>query len=187
VKLLRFLQHKEFERVGDSKTSRVDVRVIAATNRPLAEAVKEGAFREDLYYRVNGVKIAIPPLRSRPEDVLLLLHHFSAKLAGGKKVEFSPEALRRLTAYRWPGNIRELEHAIERAVLLAADGVIGEAHLPPEIQGPADGTEGLLTLDELERRHIARVLQVAVDLEEAALVLGIDPATLWRKRKKYGL
>jgi NtrC-family two-component system response regulator AlgB len=187
VKLLRFLQDREFERVGENVARHVDVRVIAATNRHLAEALKEGTFREDLYYRINAVRIHLPPLRDRPEDLLLLVHHFIRKFAGEAVVDVSPEALKILTFYRWPGNVRELENVMERAVLLAKGKTIEPGHLPPEIAN-ADGREaGLLSLEEVERQHIRHVLQVAQDLEEAARVLEIDPATLWRKRRKYGL
>lgn len=187
VKLLRFLQHREFERVGENVTRKVDVRVIAATNRQLSSLIGSGSFREDLYYRLNTVLIVLPPLRDRPEDILLLVHHFLKKFSKERVVDLSPEALKILTAYRWPGNIRELEHVVERAVLLAREGDISPHHLPAELQNDRNGSSGLLSLEEIERQHIARVLRVAKDLEEASRVLAIDPATLWRKRKKYGL
>lgn len=187
VKLLRFIQHREFERVGDNVTRKVDVRIIAATNRRLSDALREGSFREDLYYRLNAVRITLPPLRERREDVLLLIHHFLKKFVRDRDIEISPEALKLLTSYRWLGNVRELEHVMERAVLLAKQHVIEPAHLPQELQPSADTAAGLLSLEEVERQHIARVLQISKDLEEASRVLNIDPATLWRKRKKYGL
>ncbi|MBI1804793.1 MAG: sigma-54-dependent Fis family transcriptional regulator [Ignavibacteriae bacterium] len=187
VKLLRFLQHREFERVGDSVTHKIDVRVIAATNRRLSEALEEGSFREDLYYRLNAIRITLPPLRERPEDILLLITHFLKKLSPERDMQISPETLRLLTRYRWPGNVRELENAMERAVLLAKSGTIEPGHLPSDLQQEEKSVAGLLSLDEIEKQHIARVLRVAGDLEEAARVLEIDPATLWRKRKKYGL
>jgi len=187
VKLLRFLQHREFEAVGDNETRRVDVRVIAATNRKLSEALEDGSFRDDLYYRINAVRITLPPLRMRSEDLLLLIHHFLGRFSPGRELKILPEALDRLTAHGWPGNIRELENVMERAVLLAVDGSIGIAQLPEEFRTRGDEASGLISLDEMERRHIARVLGVSKDLEEAARVLEIDPATLWRKRKKYGL
>jgi len=188
VKLLRFLQDREFERVGENVTRKVDVRVIAATNRKLTESLREGSFREDLFYRLNTVRLTLPPLRERPEDILVLTYHALKKFSSGSKShDISPDASRLLTTYRWPGNVRELEHVIERAVLLAHDGVIHPSHLPPELQQTDQSSAGLLSLEQLERQHIARVLRVAKDLDEASRVLEIDPTTLWRKRKKYGL
>jgi NtrC-family two-component system response regulator AlgB len=187
VKLLRFLQSREYERVGENVTRKVDVRVIAATNRKLADSLQEGNFREDLYYRLNAVRIPLPPLRDRPEDVLLLLTHFLKRSSSNVHIEIAPDALKLLTTYRWPGNIREMENVLERAVLLAKHGVIESMHLPPELQHPDEHTAGLLSLEQLERQHISRVLGIAKDLDEASRVLEIDPATLWRKRKKYGL
>lgn len=187
VKLLRFLQHHELERVGENVTRKVDVRVIAATNRKLAEALQEGSFREDLYYRINAVRIELPPLRARSEDLLLLIHHFLKKFSPDRELEISADALKVLTTYRWPGNVRELENVMERAVLLARNGPIELPHLPAELQQNDDSPSGLLSLEEIERLHIARVLRIAKDFDEAARVLAIDPATLWRKRKKYGL
>jgi len=187
VKLLRFLQHREFERVGDNETRKVDVRIIAATNRRLSEALGDGSFRDDLYYRINAVRITLPPLRSRPEDLLLLIHHFLGKFSPGRDLRILPEALDRLTAHPWPGNVRELENVMERAALLAVEGRIGIEQLPEEFRSPGADPAGLISLEELERRHIARILAIAKDLDEAARVLEIDPATLWRKRKKYGL
>ena len=173
--------------MGDNETHKVDVRIIAATNRKLSEALEDGSFREDLYYRINAVRLTLPPLRMRSEDLLLLIHHFVERFSPGRDVKILPEALDRLTAHGWPGNIRELENVMERAILLAVDGAIGTAQLPEEFRNPADDSSGLISLDEVERRHIARVLGVSKDLDEAARVLKIDPATLWRKRKKYGL
>jgi NtrC-family two-component system response regulator AlgB len=187
VKLLRFLQNREFERVGENVVRKVDVRIIAATNRRLAESLEEGSFREDLYYRLNAVRITLPSLRERPEDVLLLIHYFVRKFAPGSEPEITPDALALLTRYRWPGNIREMQNVMERSVLLCRGGAIEPSHLPEELQAHAGEASGMLSLEDAERRHIARVLGVAKDLDEAARVLAIDPATLWRKRKKYGL
>ena len=184
VKLLRFLQSKEFERVGESITRKVDVRVVAATNRNLEEAVRNGSFREDLFYRVNAVRIKLPPLRERLEDIPLLAHHFLRKLQS--KSELSPETLKALSAYTWKGNVRELENVIERAVILARGGEIQLHHLPEEFQNLIE-RRSMMSLEEVEQQHIVRVLRIAKDLDEAASVLGIDPATLWRKRKKYSL
>ncbi len=187
VKLLRFLQHREFERVGDNEARKVDVRIIAATNRRLSDALGDGSFRDDLYYRINAVRLNLPPLRSRPEDLLLLIHHFLGKFSPARELRILPEALDRLTAHRWPGNVRELENVMERAVLLAVDGIIATGQLPEEFRNPAEGGAGLISLEEAERAHIARILGISKVLDEAARVLQIDPTTLWRKRKKYGL
>ncbi len=187
AKLLRFLQHREFERIGENMTRKVDVRVIAATNKKLSDSLRDGSFREDLYYRINAVRISLPPLRERAEDVLLLIHHFLKKFSPDLQIEITPEALKMLTAYSWPGNIRELENVMERAVLLAKQKLIDVSHLPSELQNPEQAKAGLLSLEAIERQHISRVLKVVQDLDEASKVLNIDPATLWRKRKKYGL
>ncbi len=185
AKLLRFLQSREFERVGDSQTMKVDVRFIAATNRNLKEALDSGKFRDDLYYRINGVKIKLPPLRDRADDIPLLIKHFVKKFASEKPPEISAEAFRLLTEYQWPGNIRQLENVVERAVLLAHGRRIEVYHLPDELQ--KEESKRLVSLDTLEKDYIARVIQETPTVEEASRVLGIDPATLWRKRKKYGL
>lgn len=187
IKLLRFLQSREFERVGENITRKVDVRVIAATNRKLKDAIKDGSIREDLYYRLNSVRIELSPLRERPEDLLILIQHFIKKYAREKEIEVSSEALILLTTYRWPGNVRELENVIERCLVFAKDGIIKPDYLPEEIQKTTENKSGILSIEEIEKQHIKKVLGLAVDLEEAAMLLNIDPATLWRKRKKYSL
>lgn len=185
VKLLRFLQSKEYERVGETGTRKVDVRVIAATNKNLEEAVKAGAFREDLFYRLNAVTLKLPPLRERKEDIPLLVTHFLRKFGSGS--ELSKEAFTALKNYSWKGNVRELENVIERAVLLARGGEIRLQHLPEQFQQVAPSSASMMSLEEMERQHILKVLRIANDLEEAASILNIDPATLWRKRKKFQL
>jgi NtrC-family two-component system response regulator AlgB len=185
AKLLRFLQEREFERVGDSQTMKVDVRFIAATNRDLKAALSGGTFRDDLYYRINGVTIKLPPLRERPDDIPLLIKHFIQKFGGENPPEIETEAFGILANYRWPGNIRQLENVVERSVLLAHGRKIEVHHLPEEIRQLE--SKRLVSLEELEKEHIARVIQQTTTVDEASHVLGIDPATLWRKRKKYGL
>jgi len=191
AKLLRFLQDKQFERLGDHKTRQADVRVIAATNRDLEADVKAGRFREDLLYRLNVIEILLPSLRERPEDILRLARWFLAFFARSTQrslLELSPAAEQALVGYSWPGNIRELRNAIERAVILWPAQVIEPQAFPERIAahaaaGPRLG--GDYTLDAIEREHILRVLARTDTLEEAAQVLGIDASTLWRKRKKY--
>jgi len=187
AKLLRVLQSKEFERLGESAPRKVDVRIIAATNRDLEEALNEGTFREDLFYRLNAVRIKLLPLRDRPEDLGLLIQHFLKKFAKAGPLQLSPEAMKALRAYRWSGNVRELENVMERSVLLAQNGIVEVVHLPEEIRSALERPARDLSLEEVEKLHIKRVLQTAKDYDEAAQILGIDPATLWRKRKKYGL
>jgi DNA-binding NtrC family response regulator len=187
VKLLRVLQNQEFEPVGDSKTKKVNVRIIAATNNNLEEALKEKTFREDLYYRLKGIELKLLPLRERVEDIQLLIEHFIEKYKNPEQqtIKVSPEALRLLKAYRWSGNVRELQNVIHRAVVLAKSGVIEPKHLPPEVYSKEEINEELVSLEELEKTHIKKVLQRTSDYKEAAAILGIDLTTLWRKRKKY--
>lgn len=185
AKLLRFLQSREFERVGDSQTVKVDVRFIAATNRDLKEALNSGRFRDDLYYRINGLTIRIPSLRNRPDDIPILIKHFIEKFGKDKQPEVSSETFKMLTDYQWPGNIRQLENVVERAVLLAHGRKIEAYHLPDEIQ--SEESKRLVSLEEMEKDYISKVVHETPTVEEASRVLGIDPATLWRKRKKYGL
>jgi len=190
-KLLRFVQDREFERVGEGITRRADVRLIAATNANLEERVKAGRFREDLLYRINVVQIDLPPLRERPEDIVPLAERLLAYLGREKPglLGFNDAATIAIRNYAWPGNIRELRNVIERAVILCQSDRIGLEHLPesfsPREQLPQLGDA--LSLAQLEEIHIRRVLALSRSLEDAARILGIDLATLWRRRKKYGI
>ena len=191
-KLLRFLQHREFERLGDPIPQTVDVRVIAATNRDLEERVRDGIFREDLYFRLNVLELFLPPLRERPEDIPLLAEHYrkrSARLNDKPAGRITPEAMQRLQNYPWPGNVRELVNTMERCVVMGG-GTLGVEGLPAGIANynpAAAGADRFASLAEIEKTHIQSVILHTNSLEEAARVLGIDPATLWRKRKRYQL
>jgi NtrC-family two-component system response regulator AlgB len=194
-KLLRFLQERRFERVGEATTRQADVRLVAATNRNLEEAVAAGTFREDLLYRLNVVEVALPPLRKRT-DILSLTDHllaFFARQTGRRLTGLTAEARQALACYAWPGNLRELRNTIERASILAAGPEVGLADLPERIaRSPRDAARPLevgqpVTLEQLEIEHIRRIVAVAPSLDEAARTLGIDPSTLYRKRKQFGL
>ncbi len=193
-KLLRFLQEKTYERVGETRTRTGDVRILAATNRDLQADVAAGQFREDLLYRLNVIEVVLPPLRDRPRDLPALAHHllrFFARQAGKSIRGFSAEALAALCRYGWPGNLRELRNAVERGVILTTDNEVGLAHLPAQVGNPPAagrievGTA--VTLEALQAEHIRRVLSSSASLEEAAQTLGIDPSTLYRKRKRLGI
>ncbi len=190
-KLLRFLQEHAYERVGESVTRRADVRVVAATNRDLEKAVAEGAFREDLWYRLNVFPIELPALRDRPDDVLPLARRFLARFTRQNSrvaLQLSPEAERALHDYGWPGNVRELRNVMERASIVAQGPDVGLADLPAALAASrAAPTSDHLSLDAVEENHIRRVLAAAKTLEEAARILGVDLSTLWRRRKKYGI
>ncbi|HEY1628257.1 MAG TPA: sigma-54 dependent transcriptional regulator [Tepidisphaeraceae bacterium] len=191
-KLLRFLQDREYERVGEARTRRADVRIMTATNVDLESAVREGRFREDLLYRINVVQLDLPPLRQRIEDIIDLAERFLAELAHGKNISgFADEARFALRNYPWPGNVRELRNVIERALILCHGERIGLEHLPGNFTSAATATAvelgDRIPLDQLEEVHIRRVLAKSKSLEEAAEILGIDVATLWRRRKKYGI
>lgn len=187
-KLLRAIQEREIERLGGTKPISVDVRIIAATNQDLERKVKEGTFREDLFYRLNVVRIKVPPLRERPEDILPLAYHFLRKYRGEikKLVEgFTREAERALLSYNWPGNVRELENAIERGIVLTRKNYIEPEDLP--IAQTKEKKEPL-KLEEMEALHIEKVLRLAGgNIKKAAEILGIHRNTLREKLKKYGI
>jgi two-component system, NtrC family, response regulator AlgB len=197
-KLLRLLQEREYERLGETVTRTANVRVIAATNRDLKKRVAEGAFREDLYFRLNVITVEMPPLRSRPADLRRFAEHYAKHFAGrsGRQLNgFTEEALLSISAYAWPGNLRELRNAIERAVILGRQPQITIADLPAEVRqlassvagGVAAQSGGAVTLEQLEEQHIKRVLAQTRTVAEAAQILGIDQATVYRKMKKFGM
>lgn len=204
TKLLRFLQEREFERVGDTKTIRVDVRIIAATNKDLDREVKAARFREDLYFRLNVIELHMPTLRQRPEDLLTLAEQLLMRsfLSTGRKPRPLDEGAKKaILSYGWPGNIRELKNALERAAILCAGDQVTVEDLPDRILESIHlsqlGTQALpplaaltpsdVSLEDLEKQHIRQVLATASTLEEAASILGINLSTLWRKRRRYGL
>ncbi len=192
VKLLRFLQEREFERVGGNETITVDVRVLAATNRNLQQMVADGKFREDLYYRLNVITIEMPALRARPTDVPLLASFFLRKYAGenGKEVRgFSPEALEMLTGYGWPGNVRELENVVERAVVLAQSAEVTAGDLPPQLAATKTRI-GLhipgATMEEIERYAITKTLEsTGGSTSRAAEILNISVRKIQYKLHEY--
>jgi NtrC-family two-component system response regulator AlgB len=196
-KLLRFLQEKSYERVGETRTRHGDVRLLAASNRHLSGEVRAGRFREDLYYRIDVIEVTLPPLRERRRDIGPLageLLAFFARQTAKPITGFTREARAALERHAWPGNLRELRNAIERAVILAAGPEVGLGDLPAQITAPGpDGGPaeiklgGATTLDDLEAEHIRRVLASSATLDDAARSLGVDPSTLYRKRKRYGL
>jgi two-component system response regulator HydG len=196
VKLLRVLEQNEIVRVGSNTPIHVDVRIIAATHRRLEDLVKEGTFREDLYFRLKVVTLYIPPLRERKDDIPLLATHFLKELsdAHGKEVaELSPEARKRLTQYDWPGNVRELRNCIEHMIVVTTDPILGEDDLPDHVvpgETPPDEPTALvgISIQEAERELIRNTLaMVGGNRVEAAKILGIGERTLYRKIKEYDL
>ncbi|HYU79283.1 MAG TPA: sigma-54 dependent transcriptional regulator, partial [Vicinamibacterales bacterium] len=195
VKLLRVLQEGEVRPVGTSRSVKVDVRIVAATNVDVDRAVHEGKFRQDLYYRLGVVVIKLPPLRERREDIPLLVDRFvhAAQSKAGKRVEISQDALDALANYTWPGNVRELENVIERLVVFNRSTVIHAGDLPATItpSAPALGKrlfDDLPTLEEIERRYLLHVLeQVGGNRTRAAEVMGIDRRTLYRMAERFGI
>jgi NtrC-family two-component system response regulator AlgB len=189
AKLLRLLQEREYERVGETQTRHANVRVISSSNRNLSKAIKEGKFREDLYYRLNVIALELPPLRERPRDLARLaeghLRFFNRQI--GKSLSgFSPPALQALREYPWPGNLRELRNVIERAVIFGSGEDVEIDVLPPAgAAAPTPALGGNVTLTELGDEHIRRVLAKTARYEDAAAILGIDLATLYRRRRKW--
>ena len=191
AKLLQVLDSREFRRVGGTRVHRADVRIIAATNKDLAQEVQAARFREDLYYRLNVVSLAIPPLRERKQDIPLLIEHFLKQFGTGyTRKTLSPEALQLLTDYAWPGNVRELGNLVERLVILTPGDLIGPEDLPPAFRAsqgaPLLPPRGPVSLAEMERAHVARILAETGGRKlQAARLLGIDIKTLNKKIKDY--
>ncbi|WP_447974805.1 sigma-54-dependent transcriptional regulator [Nitrospira sp. Kam-Ns4a] len=196
VDFLRVLETKEFRRLGGTKVVKVDARIIAATNRNLEAAVKEGTFREDLYYRLNVIPIKLPPLRDRADDIPLMVERFLTEFAAQHqrpRQEVSPEAMRLFRLYAWPGNIRQLRNVIERLVVTVPEPTIRPHHLPEEIQNSREDVRTMVIrlgtpLEDIEREVIRRTLaEVTAHREQAAKLLGISPRTLQYKIKEYGI
>jgi NtrC-family two-component system response regulator AlgB len=205
ARLLRFLNDRTYERVGEPKERQAHVRLIAATNRHLEEEVRAGRFREDLFFRLHVITLTLPALRERPEDLLPLARHFLGfceRRQGRQHLSLSQRCEQAISAYPWPGNLRELRNAVERAVILSPASIIEAADLglpSPDArtkqvaaEGEAGGGNKIflgaeVTLEEIEREHIARIVASAASFEAAARTLGIDITTLQRKRKRYGL
>jgi transcriptional regulator with PAS, ATPase and Fis domain len=206
MKMLRVLQEREFERIGDTRTVKVDVRIVAATNADLLKMVKDGTFREDLYYRLNVIHVALASLRERPEDIPLLVRRFIEKLSSDKTrgdkplgLSISQEAMRRLMSYPWPGNVRQLENAIERAVaMLGSRTQIEVTDLPPDLQAPdhepgkpslelpEQGVDLPLLVAKIEQEMIARALERTENNKGAAArLLGLKRTTLVEKLKRF--
>ncbi len=195
-KLLRLLQEQEYERLGENVTRQAQLRVLAASNRDLKKLITQGQFREDLYFRLNVIAIEVPPLRNRVGDLERFVEHYLRYFAAqcGRDVRaFSAKAMELIRAHPWPGNLRELRNAIERAVILARDGQeIGTDELPLDGQNSSETSQSLpqpgqmVTLEKLAQAHILKVLERTSSVAEAARVLGIDQATVYRKRKKIG-
>jgi DNA-binding NtrC family response regulator len=195
TRLLRFLQEKVVERVGSNKSIPLDVRVIAATNRNLEEAVKEGKFREDLYFRLNIFECQLVPLRYRKDDLPVLIQRFlkefslRAQLMTTKTI--AEPVMKKLLEYSWPGNVRELRNVLERLILLSGGREMSSEDLPESVRkseaNPQHLASELRTIEDIEREHIEKVLAHEQNQEKAAKILGITTVTLWRKRKQYGL
>jgi NtrC-family two-component system response regulator AlgB len=191
-KLLRFIQEKSYEKLGDSITRKADIRLLTATNTDLESAVIELRFRQDLFYRLNVIQLEIPPLRNRTEDIVPIASRLLAFFSSANhklNQRFSDEALIALKSYSWPGNIRELRNVVERASILSKADIIGTEYLPEKLtlNGNSVPQGGRVSLEKIEELHIRNVLSSVKSLQEAAEILGVDQATLWRKRKKYSI
>jgi two-component system, NtrC family, response regulator AlgB len=199
ARLLRFLNDRTYERLGEARERQADVRILAATNRGLEDEVRSGRFREDLFYRLNVITLTLPSLRERPEDIALFANHYLTLVSrkqGRSGLAFSPEAERAMVAHGWPGNLRELRNAVERAVILAPHCLLTPFDLSLRASVPREDDKGPdtapqvgapVSLDALEREHIARIVARSQTLEAAARTLDIDVTTLQRKRKRFGL
>jgi NtrC-family two-component system response regulator AlgB len=196
TRLLRFLNDRTYERLGETKERKADVRLIAATNRPLEDEVQAGRIREDLLFRLNVISLSLPPLRERPEDVLPMAQYYLLtfqRLQGRQHLSFSPGCEQAIAAYDWPGNLRQLRNAVERAVILSPSSVLEAVDLGlsggdrPDPERTEVALGAAVSLDVIEREHIARVVTRAASFEAAARTLGIDVTTPQRKRKRYGM
>ena len=202
AKLLRILQEREFERIGGHQTIQVDIRIVAATNRNLQEMVKEGTFREDLFYRLNVIHLTLPPLRERREDIPLLANHFLQKFSSENQrdiIEIDPSAMSLLTAWPWPGNIRELSNVIERAVVMNTGAVIFAEDLPTQFRQSVSHASGIKpaqpgerNLKEEIKREERRIIMEVLEQQEGnrtrtALMLGISRRALMYKLQEYGI
>ncbi|HBD06669.1 MAG TPA: sigma-54-dependent Fis family transcriptional regulator, partial [Syntrophobacteraceae bacterium] len=197
VKLLRALQDHRIRRIGDTREIKVDVRIIAASNKDIAQLVREGHFRQDLFFRIKVIPIFLPPLRKRREDIIPLAESCLERLGnrmGRRKPVLTETAKGRLLDYDWPGNVRELENTLERSLIFKKDNRVDSGDLMlegcfgPSREPSRDATPQLIPLDEVERRHVLLVLEhCGRNRAQAAKILGIGYNTLWRKLKKYGL
>lgn len=195
AKLLRFLQDREYERLGEATTRQANVRIIAATNADLEDNIRDGSFREDLYYRLNVVNLELPPLRDRRQDIEALADHFILHYAAryDRQLVFTDDARELLGKHDWPGNARELDNAIERAVVLSKADTIGAEEFSAATGATGGGLSGLVaggelvSLEEMEKTYIRHVLSQMPTIEDASEVLEISPSTLWRRRRKYGI
>jgi len=191
-KLLRFIQERTYERLGDHATRKANVRLVTATNTDLERSVRNNLFREDLYYRLNVIQIAIPPLRERQDDIINIATRmltFFGRNNHRPMQHFTDDALQAIKHYHWPGNVRELRNVVERSSILCNMESVGIDYLPEKLTGTEEIVRpgDLVSLDKLEEIHIRRVLATTKSLQEAAEILGVDQATLWRRRKRYNI